>query len=275
MLGSTEILDKQLIAGASVPQYRIVKFGSDETAAIVATGGTSVMLGITQDGTAATGADVNVRVAGIADLQLGGSVSLGDAITSDSVGKGVTATAGQNIIGIAANDGVSGDIIPVMIRNGYSTSAPNVNGISTVQLARATFDPSATAGDRTIAAHALGVTIPDKAIILRTWFDVVTTFTSATDAGTIALSINAANDVVSALAISDGRNMFDAGIHAGLLGFPNLGADAAHDTAIEVGALFAGVALKTTAAREITATVAVEALTAGKMVIFVEYVVSA
>lgn len=143
------------------------------------------------------------------------------------------------------------------------------------ELVVATFDPSANTGERTVAAHGLGVYIPDNAIITKVWIDVVTTFTSASaDAGTIAIHAQSADDIVAAIAISDSSNVWDAGIHGSKLGFPNLGADAAHDSALEVAALFAGTFLKMTAEREITATVAVAALTAGKANIFVEYVIS-
>ena len=139
----------------------------------------------------------------------------------------------------------------------------------------AEFNPTANTGERTIAAHGLGVYIPTKAIVTRVWIDVVTTFTSAgADAGTIALHLQSANDVVSAIAISDASEVWDAGIHGSKIGYPNLGADAAHDSALEVAALFAGTMLKMTAQRELTATVAEQALTAGKANIFVEYVIS-
>ena len=148
-------------------------------------------------------------------------------------------------------------------------------GNQVVNVAVATFDPSANTAQRPVAAYGLGVYIPTKAIITRVWVDVVTTFTSAdTDTGTIALHIQAANDVIAAIAIDDASNPWDAGLHGTKLGYPNLGADAAHDSALEVAALFAGVMLKTTAERQITATVAVAALTAGKANIFVEYVIS-
>ena len=100
-----------------------------------------------------------------------------------------------------------------------------------------------------------------------------TTFTSATDAGTVALHAEAANDILAAIAINDATNMLDAGIHAGKPGIPNLGADAAHDSQVEHAALIAATCVKLTAARELTATVAVEALTAGKAVILVPYVI--
>lgn len=153
------------------------------------------------------------------------------------------------------------------------------SGLATKYVATAIYDTaaldSAGVANTTIAAHGLGVFIPNKAIITRAWYDVVTTFTSATDAGTVALKAQSANDLLSAIAISDASNVLDAGIHAGIPGFPNFGADAAHDSAVEVGALFAATMVKMTAERELTATVAVEALTAGKLVLFVEYYISA
>ena len=148
-------------------------------------------------------------------------------------------------------------------------------GNQAMQYAMATFDPSGNTLQRPIAAYGLGVFIPAKAFITRAWVDVVTTFTSAgADAGTIALSIEAADDVVAAVAISTAGDVWDAGAHGSKIGFPNFGADAAHDSAVEVAALFAATYLKTTVEREITATVASQALTAGKANIFVEYFLS-
>ena len=143
------------------------------------------------------------------------------------------------------------------------------------ETAVATFDPSANTSQRPVAAYGLGVYLPTKAIITKVWVDVVTTFTSASaDAGTIALHVQAADDIVTAIAISDASNVWDAGMHGSKIGFPNLGADAAHDSALEVAALFTGTYLKLTAVREITATVATAALTAGKANVYVEYTLS-
>lgn len=148
------------------------------------------------------------------------------------------------------------------------------DGLGAKRIARATFDPSGNAAHQAIGAHGLGVTLPINAIVTRFWYDVITTFTSATDAATVALHAESANGLLAAIAISDASNVLDAGIHAGKPGYPNFGADAAHDTQVEVAALFAATMIKTTAARELTATVAVEAVTAGKMVLFAEYVIS-
>ena len=109
-------------------------------------------------------------------------------------------------------------------------------------------------GGKAIAAHGLGLTIPKGASITRCVYKVLTTFTSSSDAGTIALHCVAANDIVSAAAISTGTT-WDASIPI---------------VCIPVTATLS-TWLHTTADSEITATVAVEALTAGKLVLFVEW----
>lgn len=153
------------------------------------------------------------------------------------------------------------------------------NGLTVKKIASAVFDTagvdSSGVSNKTAAAHGTGVYIPDNAIITKLWFDVITTFTSdSTDAGTIALSTEGAGDGLVAIAISDASNVFDAGIHHGIPGSYPLGADAEHDTALEVGALMAASFLKMTSENEIVATVAVEALLLGKMIIYVEYTIS-
>jgi len=105
-----------------------------------------------------------------------------------------------------------------------------------------------------IDAHACNLVLPGKVLVTGAWYKVLTTFTSATDAATIAISIVAANDVVSAVAISSGTT-WDAG--AAVEGVPK----------IETTATW----LTTTVPVSVTFTVAVEALTAGKMVVWVEY----
>lgn len=153
------------------------------------------------------------------------------------------------------------------------------DGLSVPKVAVATFDTagndSAGVSNKTIAAHPLGVYLPDNAVVTRAWYDVIETFTTADDSGTIALHVQGANDLVAAIAISAADpGVYDAGVRGCLPGSPVLGADASHDTAIEVAALIAASMIKLTAERELTATVAVQALTAGKLVLHVEYVLS-
>lgn len=101
-----------------------------------------------------------------------------------------------------------------------------------------------------------GTKLPKGARITRAWYEVQTTFTSATDAATIAIGIptDDATGIVGATAISAGGNVWDAGLHE----------------AIQTGTA-ATMSEKTTAERALTATIAVEVLTAGKFVLVYEY----
>ncbi len=129
------------------------------------------------------------------------------------------------------------------------------DGLMAVGLAVATYDFAVDGG--AVGAHGLGVTIPDNAIILDGMVDVITTCTTAgADAGTMAIHVEGANDIVAAIAVSDVSNPWDAGLHA----------------IVPLGT--AATAVKTTAAREITATIAGQEFTAGKFVVFLRYAVS-
>jgi hypothetical protein len=180
--------------------------------------------------------------------------------------------------GIIRKEDTGVSLPEIVITNKSAITRTKRAGTVVRELAVATFDTAGTdsagAANTTIAAHGLGVYLPAKAIITNAWYDVVSTFTSATDAATVAFKVQSANDILSAIAISDASNVLDAGIHGTVIGYPNFGADAAHDSAVEVAALFASSMLKLTASRELTATVAVEALTGGKANLFVEYVIS-
>ena len=142
----------------------------------------------------------------------------------------------------------------LFITNKAGQTAVKRMGTTVEKIAVATYDVSG--GDSgAIGAHGLGVYIPVKAIILDAWIDVVTTFADGVDdSATIAASIQSAGDIVAAIAIADASNVWDAGIRGTKIGFPNFGADAAHDSALEVIALQAATKLKTTAVREITVT---------------------
>ena len=139
------------------------------------------------------------------------------------------------------------------IANGY-----NADGLGLLRLARATYDFAEHGG--AIGAHGLGVTLPDNAIVVGGFVDVVTTCTTAgADAGTMAIHVQTAGDIVAAVAVSTAGNAWDAGLHAII---PK--ADTPETTGI-----------KLTAARVITATIATQAFTAGKFVVFLYYVLSA
>ena len=153
------------------------------------------------------------------------------------------------------------------------------NGLTVKKIASANFDTagndSAGVSNKTIAAHGTGVYLPDNAIITNAWYDVVTTFADGvSDAATIAIHAAGANDLLVANDVADSADPFDAGLHQAIPGAPILGAEAAHDTALELGVLMAATWIKLTAEKEIIVTVGGVALTLGKMIIYVEYTVS-
>lgn len=125
---------------------------------------------------------------------------------------------------------------------------------SQMKIATLVFDAT---GGKAVGTHTLlGPSLPSGAVIVHRDYYVITTFTSATDAGTIALGVTTQDDdcLKTAVAISNGANPWDQGA---FLPAPP------------------AAALLATAERTFCAVVAVEALTAGKLVLNVGYHVPA
>jgi hypothetical protein len=102
-----------------------------------------------------------------------------------------------------------------------------------------------------VSTIPLGVTLPDNAIIFEGCGDIITAFTSTGGTGTIALNANTGGDLLAAV---------DADTLAGVFAI------------IPVGS--AASAVKLTAAREIAITIGTAAITAGKAVFFLFYMLS-
>lgn len=141
--------------------------------------------------------------------------------------------------------------------------APSVDGLRsekglfTQYVARAIFDTagvdSAGVSNKTVAAHGTGVFLPIGAILTRSYWFVKTAFTSVDSTATIAAKANSTADIYAATAVSGAL---------GSTGFT---------TGIQDGTVTHMVSL--TAERELVVSVAVEALTAGRAVLFVEYAI--
>jgi hypothetical protein len=179
------------------------------------------------------GANKNVDTLAIADsgLKLGAGA-----------GTAVTATAAE-INAAASTAGIA--------------AAKAADGLHDLGVARFTFDPTATAGMRTQGAHGLGVTLPAQAIVVGGFFDVNAVFTSTNSNSTIAISVQGANDIQTAAAVSGAP-------------YSTIGRKAIVPKANTPES----TSVKTSAAKEITATVAVEDLLGGKLTGFLYYVVS-
>jgi hypothetical protein len=152
------------------------------------------------------------------------------------------------------------------VNDNFADIAPvgDVNGLGNLRVARYTFDTAGTdsAGEdnTAVGAHGVGVTLPANAIVVGGFVDVNTAFTGETNA-TLAISVQAANDIISAAAVS-GAPYSTVGRKAIV---PK--ANTPESTSV-----------KTSAAKEITCTVGTAALTAGKLtgyLYFVEGVASA
>jgi hypothetical protein len=118
---TTTGLTKPYTAGAAVTKRRIVKFGAADGAVIQAAAATDLLLGVSTDVDSASGERCDVFMAGnIAEVDFGGTITRGTAVTSDASGKAVAAapSAGSNAycVGFAEVSGVSGDVGTVIIQ---------------------------------------------------------------------------------------------------------------------------------------------------------------
>jgi hypothetical protein len=131
------------------------------------------------------------------------------------------------------------------------------DGAAGLQVARGTFDPTANTAQRTIAAHVVGPVIPINAIIVGGFVQVNTALASGGSA-TVAVSINAADDIIAAAAFG-GAPWSTTGRKA-----ITPKANTPESTSIVL-----------TAARQITFTTATAALTGGKATAFLYFVIGA
>lgn len=114
-----QLLTKNFKAEAAVTKYRIVKLGAGDEQVLQGAAATDALVGVSHTITAAIDERIDVVVAGIADVELGGTVTRGGFVSSDATGRGVAPApaAGVNnaVIGRALASGVIGDIIPVLV----------------------------------------------------------------------------------------------------------------------------------------------------------------
>jgi len=215
--------------------------------------------------------DIGITNAGVTSISSG--VIVDADVKSDAaiaLSKLAPVTDGYIIVGNGSNVptavAMSGDV--TIINDGTTTigdgrvteamqKAINADGLHSHRIARATYDFSEHGGAQ--GTIGLGVTLPDNAVVTRSYYEVLTTLTSSTDAATIAIDIptDDVGGIVAAVAISDAGNPWDAGYHEG----------------IQDGTV-ANFSNKCTAARELSVTIATEDVTAGKFILWAEYVVS-
>jgi hypothetical protein len=119
---SNALLFKNFTAAAAIAAYRIVKFSALDTVT-PATAATDFMVGVNADVAPAAGERCDTVLIGIAFVEAGAAIAQGSMVTSDAVGRGVTAApaAGVNnrVIGEALEAAsAAGDVIRVLLAPG-------------------------------------------------------------------------------------------------------------------------------------------------------------
>jgi len=131
-------------------------------------------------------------------------------------------------------------------------------GLGNLRVARFVYDVASVDSDgvanSTVAAHGTGVTLPAYAIVVGGFFDVNTAFTSSAT-GQLAIHVEGANDIQTAAAVGGAP-------------YSTIGRKAI----VPKASTPESTSVKTSAAREITCTVSVGALTAGKLTGYLYYV---
>lgn len=98
-------------------QYHFVYLSASNTVSNVGAS-TTIPLGVLQDKPDAAGESALVMLEGITMVELGGTVSRNTYVMSHTDATAVTATNGKPCAGLALEDGVDGDIIPVLLTHG-------------------------------------------------------------------------------------------------------------------------------------------------------------
>ena len=116
---TSPVLTKNFTTGAATEPYRLVKLTGDDQVEHAAASTDTIIGATTEVGTDGAGERQDVHVVGIAEVELGGTVSRSDYVRSDANGKAVTASpsGGTNagVAGIALDGGVDGDIVDVLL----------------------------------------------------------------------------------------------------------------------------------------------------------------
>jgi hypothetical protein len=137
-----------------------------------------------------------------------------------------------------------------------ATAALGTDGLARQGTCRVTYDFAVDGGAVSAIVPSAAPSLPAKATVTRAWAQVLTGFTGGAGA-TIALSIEGANDLLAAGTIAN--KGFDS------TGYKELIPDG-------TAAKFVQTSVGT---RKLTLTVAVNALTAGKAIVILDYVVTA
>lgn len=242
----------KLVAGETITERKGF-YISDESAGEKAFiyDGSKEPVGIWQSASTATGVEGFGQVSGLIDGSSDWTWTPGAKLYLDTSGVLTETNTGSRVVAVA----ISAQVI-LLIPKGAGN--PVSDNTYRKMSGRVTYDFAEHGG--AISTIGLGVKIPDNAIITRAYYEVITTLSSSS-AELATVSIDIPTDdvagILAAIAISHGSTPWDAGNH----------------DCIQNGAI-GNFTAKTTAEREISVTIAVEAVTAGKFILFFDYIMS-
>jgi len=118
------------IASGAIGKHRILAAtATDDTVSQAdAATPTRKLVGVSMNVETASGARLDMHVAGVVPVKYGGTVAFGDPLTSDSTGRAVKATPGQPVLGTAMENGVVDEIGSVKIGDQAGSREQAISG---------------------------------------------------------------------------------------------------------------------------------------------------
>lgn len=118
---STNGITKPYTAGGTIAPRRIVKYGAADGVVIQSAAAADLHIGVSSDLGSASGERQDVFMVGnIVEVDFGGAITRGAAVTADATGKAVAAApavgANVNCVGHAEVSGVAGDVGTVIVQ---------------------------------------------------------------------------------------------------------------------------------------------------------------
>ncbi|UUE71099.1 capsid cement protein [Pectobacterium aroidearum] len=110
-------------AESSVTRRRLIVRGDAEGSVTQATGGTTLIIGVSTAVDGVIGDTVDLIRSGLAPVTYGADVTADEPLTSDAEGRAIPATAGAFVIGYAEYDGAEDDVGSVWIAPGQLPAA--------------------------------------------------------------------------------------------------------------------------------------------------------
>jgi len=105
-------------AAGEIPARTLVKCGTNDGEAAVATSASDALLGVSADLKTTQGRHVDVIRSGITPVMYGATITRGAPLTASTSGAAIPASAGEQVIGYAEVSGAAGDIGSIYVQRG-------------------------------------------------------------------------------------------------------------------------------------------------------------